>query len=54
MEISDFGIKLILTFLLSGTIFFVMMKIQSRKDQENERKFRQFLKSKGINPDLEG
>lgn len=50
---TEFVIKILATFLLSGLIFVVMMKLQKRKQEDAERKFRLTLLSKGINPDLE-
>lgn len=49
----EFYIKMGLVFLCSGLIFVVMMRIQKRREEEAERKFRMFLKSKGMNPDIE-
>ena len=49
----NFEIKMTITFLLSFGIFYIMMKIQDRKEREAEEKFRFTLKTRGINPDLE-
>lgn len=47
-----FCIEMGLTFLLSGVIFLVMIGLQRRRQKEAEQKFRLFLRSKGIDPDL--
>lgn len=49
----EFILKTLATFLLSGLIFVVMMRLQKQKEDDADRKFRLYLKSKGINPDLE-
>lgn len=46
-------LKILATFLLSGLIFVVMMRMQKQKQEDADRKFRLFLKSKGMNPDVE-
>lgn len=49
----SFEFKIGLTFLISFGIFFIMMKIQKRKELEADEKFRFTLKTRGMNPDLE-
>ena len=51
--VTEFYIKLLVTFLVSGLIFVVMMKIQKRKEEDADTRYRNFLKSKGMNPDIE-
>lgn len=44
----EFYIKIGLTFLFSGLIFFVMMKLQKKKEAEAKWKADMLMKSKGV------
>lgn len=50
---NEFTIKLLAAFLFSGLIFVVMMRLQKQKEEQAKRKFELFMKSKGLNTDLE-
>lgn len=49
----DVYLKLFGTLLLSSGIFFVMMRIQKRKEKEADDKFHFTLKCNGLNPNVE-
>ena len=49
----EFYMKLGLTLLFSIIIFVGMMILQRRKEAQAQLKFEEFLRSKGINPELQ-